>query len=201
MQTDSIAAPGRPRTFNPQEALEKATVLFWQKGYDSTSMTELLQEMGIGKGSFYLIYPGGKKELFEKVLHEQGVRLIDSLRLELKTNPEPLEGIKNFFRNIASADSESWYNGCFISNTLIEQTNRAPSLRGQAMYWLEKLEKELTTALKKARKNGTFKARQKPKIVAKYLVSAWNGLHISRRMVLEKKDLKKIIDLQLSILE
>jgi len=113
MQKETPSAPrpvssGRPRTFDPQKATEKAALLFWQKGYDTTSMTDLLHAMGIGKGSFYLTYPGGKKELFEKVLHQQGSQLLHNLTLEISSGSDPIEGIKNFFRSIASVDSENW---------------------------------------------------------------------------------------------
>lgn len=191
---------GRPKSYDPDEVIEKATLLFWQKGYDTTSMTELLMAMGIGKGSFYLSYPGGKKELFEKILHQQGQELVHTLSGEIQSGKNPLEGIKSFFRNLAFQNPEIWPNGCFVSNTLVEQANRDEFLRQQAQSWFDKLEKELTSALKKAQKKGIMKTKDKPKVLARYLISSWHGIQVSRGVLTAKKDLLKIIELHLSVL-
>ena len=54
---------GRARKFNNDEALSKAMHLFWEKGYENTSLKELLETMGILNGSFYNSY-GNKRQLF-----------------------------------------------------------------------------------------------------------------------------------------
>lgn len=200
MHTEPSSTTGRPRSYDPEEAIEKAAQLFWQRGYDTASMTELLQAMGIGKGSFYLSYPGGKKELFEKILHRQGEKLVQTLADEIRLDKNPLEGIKNFFRNLAVQAPESWPNGCFVSNTLVEQTNRDTPLRQQAQLWFDKLEKEFASALKKAQKKGIMEKKGKTKVLARYLISTWHGLQVSRRALTTKKDLSKIIELHLSVL-
>lgn len=53
----------RPREFDEQEALEKAMQLFWTKGYEATSMTDLTEAMGLNKGSLYAAF-GSKHDLF-----------------------------------------------------------------------------------------------------------------------------------------
>ena len=52
---------GRPKIFDEQEVISKASQIFWEKGYEAASAEELLKAMGIGKGSFYLFFKGGKK--------------------------------------------------------------------------------------------------------------------------------------------
>lgn len=53
---------GRPKIFDEREAIQNATEIFRNKGYDTASAEELLNAMGIGKGSFYLAFKGGKQE-------------------------------------------------------------------------------------------------------------------------------------------
>lgn len=68
MITTNKAAPrGRPRRFDPDEALVQAQRLFHEKGYDGVSVADLTQALGIRPPSFYAAF-GSKAELYRKVL-------------------------------------------------------------------------------------------------------------------------------------
>lgn len=63
----SPTSVGRPRAFDPDEALEKAMQIFWCQGYEGTSLSDLTEAMGINRPSLYATF-GNKEELFVKVL-------------------------------------------------------------------------------------------------------------------------------------
>src|SRR6187399_1247477 len=72
MKTTAQPAPvGRPRAFDIDAALEKAMQVFWQKGYEGTSLSDLTEAMGINRPSLYAAY-GNKEELFRKALDRYG---------------------------------------------------------------------------------------------------------------------------------
>src|ERR1700685_3158271 len=60
---------GRPRSFDEAEALEKATQVFWSKGYDGVTIDDLVAGMGVGRPSLYSVF-GDKRTLFLRVLRD-----------------------------------------------------------------------------------------------------------------------------------
>src|SRR6204780_594518 len=60
---------GRPRSFDEAEALEKATQVYWSKGYDGVTIDDLVAGMGVGRPSLYAIF-GDKRTLFLRVLKD-----------------------------------------------------------------------------------------------------------------------------------
>ncbi|PGX89398.1 TetR family transcriptional regulator, partial [Bacillus cereus] len=60
---------GRNISFNKEHALNKAMYLFWEKGYDATSISDLIETMGISRSTLYSSF-GDKDELFKQVLEQ-----------------------------------------------------------------------------------------------------------------------------------
>jgi len=71
MSDTSSMKTGRPTEFDRNTALERAMVLFWRQGYEATSLSDLLGEMGIGRQSLYNAF-GDKQALFIEAARHYG---------------------------------------------------------------------------------------------------------------------------------
>jgi AcrR family transcriptional regulator len=81
-----LATRGRPRTFDPDIALRKALDLFWERGYEGTSLSDLAEAMGIASASIYACF-GSKEDLFRKVMMLYGATSGEPPRRALREQP------------------------------------------------------------------------------------------------------------------
>lgn len=107
-------ARGRPRSFDELDALEKATQVFWSKGYDGATVDDLVAGMGVGRPSLYRVF-GDKRTLFLRVLKayakKKGARAEKAL-LAPKALRASLAG---FLRHaVESATEEGSAAGCLL---------------------------------------------------------------------------------------
>jgi TetR/AcrR family transcriptional repressor of nem operon len=90
---------GRKLEFNDERAVQRATRVFWAKGYSSASMRDLLKAMGIGEGLFYHSF-GGKNRLYLECLRHYN-ETVTRRRLDpLEAEPSVRKGLRNFFRGL-----------------------------------------------------------------------------------------------------
>lgn len=192
---------GRPKIFDPREVLQKAKDVFWKKGYEATSTADLLEVMGIGKGSFYQEFEGGKREVFEKAIDLFANAVGSKAEARLKASKDPLEEIRNIFREIALVPPEIHLRGCFVGNTVVEMSCVDQGLEDRAVNMLKSTERLFYMGLVKAREMGQLNSDKDPDVLAKCLVTLWNGINVTRRMYPDEKILAAVIEKQLAILE
>ena len=96
-----MATRGRPRTFDPDTALRQALDLFWERGYEGTSLSDLAEAMGIASASIYACF-GSKADLFRQVMELYGTTSGGPPRRALGEHPTARAAIHAMLR--ATAD-------------------------------------------------------------------------------------------------
>ena len=110
----------RVKLFNKEEALKKAMELFWEKGYAATSLSDLTNHLGIGKGSFYATF-NSKQALFEDAFDLYRNSKVELLEQLLNSEPNVKIGLSKLLEfNLEELLSDNKHKGCFIANTCSE---------------------------------------------------------------------------------
>jgi TetR/AcrR family transcriptional regulator, transcriptional repressor for nem operon len=190
---------GRPRIFSEEELLNNAIDLFWSKGYEATTTEDLLQCMQINKGSLYHTF-GSKRELFSRALDHFASYSLRSIDLQIRSAETPIIGIRKFFMDLANTNVQVHHKGCFMGNSLAELTNIDTELKEKAVANLKLVEDLFFKYIESAKKSRVFKGTHDSRTLARYLITLWNGINITRRMYPQKAALEPMIKLQLSLL-
>ena len=144
----------RPREFDEGEVLEAALGLFRLKGFDGTTLAELEQATGLGRGSLYGAF-GDKRALFLRVL---GRYFETAMACRLECLQAPGAGraaIVALFRDIArSASADRERKGCMLTNCSVELADRDPDLACQAARVLDRFEHAFAGAIRTAQESG-----------------------------------------------
>ena len=187
---------GRPREFDLETAIKTATELFWRKGYEGTSLTDLTGAMGITAPSFYFAF-GNKEKLFRVVIekyYEQQLELLENAIRE-PTVRGVAEKFLYGYTDVLTGPSHA--PGCLALNSSL------PSSEGDTVRtWLADLRGELTVRLRKrfAKARGTVEIPMnvEPGTLARFIaVTAW-GLAVEAQSGAKRKDLHSTIAVALS---
>ncbi len=171
----------RTKEFNPDEALGKALELFWERGYEATSMADLVERLGIARASVYATF-GGKHDLYLRAL-ERYLETRDALVVEALSQPGPaLPAVRTLVASyVADTLGDERRRGCMVVNTAVELAPRDPqAARRVASSW-DTLETALTSALTRARVQGELAPGRDPRALARFLLVLLQGVRVLGR--------------------
>ncbi|MFD5227296.1 TetR/AcrR family transcriptional regulator [Streptomyces qaidamensis] len=169
----------RTKEFDPDAALQAALELFWRRGYEATSMSDLVAHLGIGRASIYATF-GNKHELYLKALDRYDRTGLPPILRELSQPGPALPAVRKLVRRYAAeaADARERLNGCMVTNAAAEL---APHDRATARHvernW-DQLEAVLHSTLVRAQAQGELPAGRDPLALARMLLVLLQGLRV-----------------------
>jgi TetR/AcrR family transcriptional repressor of nem operon len=192
---------GRPKQFDEKEAIRKATEVFWKRGYEAASTEDLLAAMGIGKGSFYLHFKEGKKELYQRSLDLFSDDAMKRFNEKLKETDDEILFLKKFILSHADYTNEQKQKGCYLGNSIVEMSGIDPKIEAHAGALMDKLENAFQGVIERAQKSNKLTNRMDAKLLAKYLINLRNGINVTMRTEKNKESLTNVLNLSLEILK
>ncbi|MFH8362505.1 TetR/AcrR family transcriptional regulator [Streptomyces anulatus] len=169
----------RTKEFDPETALQSALQLFWQRGYEATSMADLVEHLGIGRASIYATF-GNKHELYLKALDRYSENRDSNLLHELSQPGAALPAVRTAVRRFAAEANadEHRAKGCFITNTAAELGPHDPAAARRVEASWDHFETLLHSALTRAQAQGELPAERDPRALARMLLVLMQGLRV-----------------------
>jgi len=172
----SIILMARPREFDRKEALGKAMLVFWQKGFDGASCQDLLDAMQINRGSMYDTF-GDKASLYLEALRHYRNTVIAEVGKPLFLPNAGRPEIEEFCRNLVNSCAlNGEMGGCFLGNAINERGQTCARTREFLQETIASMEQVLRSAVLRGIKNGEISAQTSAKAIAQALCSTMIGV-------------------------
>ena len=190
----------RTKEFDPDVALDLALDLFWRRGYEGTSLRDLLDGMDISRQSLYDTF-GDKRSLFLKVLARYEKLAMEGLiqHLEGKGTLLAVRGFCEYF--MAEIVHNRERGSCLMASTAIEVGPADPEIQAVVKAYFGRVESALHGALASAMEAGQLPADRDLRALARHLVNAIHGLGIMGRAGASRPVLRQMLSVALSVLE
>ncbi len=192
----------RPKEFDPDEALDKAMHVFWHKGYEATSMEDLLSAMDINRGSLYATF-GDKRELFLKAMDLYCSGGGVGSRISILSQPGPaLPLIRQFVGAMLEfALSDPQRRGCLIANTAMELAPHQNDIAKKVSGRLQTLEEAFFKLLTRAKQERELTKDKDPRALARVLVTMMQGTIVMIKAGTPADVVRQTAETALSILD
>jgi TetR/AcrR family transcriptional regulator, transcriptional repressor for nem operon len=168
----------RTKEFDPDAVLQKALELFWERGYEATSMADLVGHLGIARASIYATF-GGKHDLYVRAL-ERYVQARDPGLVEMLSQPGPVLPAVRALVEAYAAESlcDERRRGCMVVNAAVELMPRDPQAARRVEASWDTLETALASALTRARAQGEIPEGKDPRALARFLLVVLQGMRV-----------------------
>lgn len=192
---------GRPLEYDPDIALDAAMQLFWRKGYEATSLQNLLSSMGLSKSSFYQAFKS-KHALFHKSIQHYRRMLLNDLQSRLKQSDSSRAFIEELFNELSLETSGiNSHRGCLLMNTANELAQTDKVIATLISDSLDQLTMVFEQSIIQAQQENTISRDKDPKSLALYFVSSMSGLKNMVKAGVDSKTIQNIAKTTLTALD
>lgn len=190
----------RPREFDADDALERATRVFWTKGFEQASLDDLCGATGLGRSSLYAAF-GDKRALYLQALERYEQRSVARIAAALSGKPIRT-AVAGFLGSLIDEIVDGpGRRGCFIGNCAAELARLDRTAASRVRKSLERIEAEFRGALAQAKARGELPAGADVDALARFLTSGIQGLRLFGKANPDRAALEDIASTMLRCLE
>lgn len=183
---------GRTREYDRGQVLKKAVSVFWEKGCDATSVSELIKATGLNSASLYKEF-GSKEGLYEAALEAYREQELEPA-LRLLIGEPNMKGLDLFFKGLMGNAMSPVFHGCLMMNTLVEKEVVSAGASRRVEKFCTRLETVLEGAVRGAQKAGDIPPGKDPVALAHYLLCMIQGIGLYGRNEDHKPHIASVIE-------
>ena len=190
----------RPREFDEEVVLDAAVQCFWARGYESTSVKDLMNRTGLTAASLYNAY-GDKRAMFGTALDRYIEKSI-GMRIRRCEVLPPRDAIQSFFDDILRRSlNDRERKGCMVVNSALEVAPHDPEFRETLAETLKRIESFFLACVEKGQADGTITSAQPAVGLAQHLLAVLMGVRVLARVRPERALLHGVIGTALASLD
>jgi len=191
----------RSKDFDEAEVLSKAVCIFWHKGYNGTSMQDLVDGLGISRSSLYDTF-GDKHALYIKALDSYqkagGNQMCDIINNSASAKEAIQKLLELTMRDLLNDEQRK---GCFMVNAEIELASLDAEVKNVVCRNEQHFENAILSAIKKGQASGEIRNSQDSLALARFIMNAVRGMQVSAKATADKAFFDDIIKTTLSVLD
>jgi TetR/AcrR family transcriptional repressor of nem operon len=190
----------RTKEFNEDTVLLKAMRLFWEQGYEKTSIMDLVTQMGVHKRSMYDTY-GDKHSLYIKALKRYNEMIEQSVRSLVNGACSAEEGIRLLLEMAVNQDKNELPKGCLMVNTAVEMATHDPESKLWVTQNFTSSEQLIRELIEAGQQSGELDISLDAEMLSYYFNNAYTGLLVMSKTTDDKEKLNKIIETTMSMIK
>lgn len=180
--------------------LDSAVLCFWSRGYEATSVRDLVEKTGLTAASLYNAF-GDKRAIYQKALEHYLERSLDD-HIRLFEDLSPRDAIAAFFEGIVKRSlGDRERKGCMLVNAALEVAPHDPGLRKIVIEVLAEIEAFFLARVKAGQTDGTITRSLPATTLARHLLGVLMGIRVLARVRPEQGLLESVIAASLALLE
>ncbi len=186
-------AKGRPREFDVEEALNRALIVFWRKGYEGASLPDLTGAMGISRPSMYAAF-GNKESLFRKALDRYVEGPASYIREALGQSDA-----RSVFESLLLGAADSLTHarhprGCLMVQGALSCADASESVRKELAARRESAEVAIRKRFERARKEGDLPKKADPADLARFVTTLIQGMSVQAAGGATRNELRRVAE-------
>ncbi|HVN03700.1 MAG TPA: helix-turn-helix domain-containing protein [Bryobacteraceae bacterium] len=180
----------RTREFDGDEALQAASRVFWEKGYEATSVQDLVDATGVNRASLYQTF-GNKRALFQKALDRFACD--QNVQQTAAGAPAGMARIRAALR-LAGEQAAADVRGCMIVNAIVERAAQDEKMQAVGRSTRLHLEQFFARELAEAERHGEIPPGRDRRALARFLANALFGLRVTAKTCATAREVRSIVE-------
>ncbi len=190
----------RQKDFDETVVLDLAVQLFWDKGYNGTSMQDIVDHLGISRSSLYDTF-GDKRQLFLKALHRYRLQQGGFWMAKAEQSNATLPFLREMFETaIQEISNDTQFKGCFMVNAAVELAPHDPEVSQIVNNNRCQMENAFAILILKGQLTGEISTKKDALSYARFLFHVFSSIRLAAKSAIEPDELEDIMEVAFSVL-